>query len=77
VRGEHALHDYWMKALEGHRSLGFTIDRMVWDAATGELAIIYTSETAAGRRRVWESLTFGTGGLVTRGEVFHGIGGCG
>jgi ketosteroid isomerase-like protein len=73
LRGKEALRAYWTKALERHASLHFAVDRVVWDPTTRELAIIYLSHTAGGKRRVSENLTFGPDGLVVSAEVFHGV----
>jgi hypothetical protein len=72
VRGKDALRSYWNSALSRIGSLRFTIERVVWDAATRELAIIYVSEIDSRARRVSENLTFGVDGLVVSAEVFHG-----
>ena len=74
VHGKQALRDYWNKAVARVGSLRFAVDRVVWDATTRELAIIYVSE-AGGRQRMSENLTFGPDGLVVGAEVFHGVGG--
>jgi steroid delta-isomerase len=73
VRGKEALRNYWTAALSRIESLRFTLDRIVWDPATRELAIVYESEINGRRRRVSENLIFGTAGLVDRADVFHGI----
>jgi ketosteroid isomerase-like protein len=73
VRGKAALRHYWEIAMSRIGSLRFTIDRVVWDAATRELAIIYVAEIDGRGKRVSENLTFGTDGLVISAEVFHGV----
>jgi hypothetical protein len=73
VRGKGALRDYWTQALASRPSLVFTLDRVVWDAARRELAIVYTSEINGNRRRVSENLRFDNAGLVIAAEVFHGV----
>jgi hypothetical protein len=73
VQGKAALRAYWTKALERIGSLHFTVDRVAWDAATRELAIIYLSVVDGLTRRMSENLTFGTDGLVVSAEVFHGV----
>ena len=73
VRGKPALREYWNTALARVESLRFTVDRVSWDAATRELAIVYDSEINGRRRRVSENLIFGPNGLVVRAEVFHGV----
>ena len=73
VRGKAALREYWQAALGRISSLRFTVERVVWDEAGRELAIIYVSETDGVARRMSENLTFGASGLVVRAEVFHGV----
>jgi len=55
VRGKGSLREYWTKALAHLASLRFTVDRVVWDPDSRELAIIYTSETDGKTRRVSET----------------------
>src|SRR5512144_2986239 len=45
VRGKAALRAYWTQALSRIGTLRFTLDRVLWDAATRELAIVYSSDT--------------------------------
>ena len=73
VLGKEALRNYWTAALSRIQSLRFTLDRIVWDPATRELAIVYESEVNGRRRRVSENLIFGADGLVARADVFHGV----
>lgn len=73
VRGKAALRSYWTNAMSRIDSLRFTIDRVVWDAATRELAIIYVSDINGAHKHVSENLKFGEGGLVISAEVFHGV----
>jgi ketosteroid isomerase-like protein len=75
VRGKAALRAYWTTAMERIGSLRFAIDRVLWDAAGRELAIVYVSNIDGRARRVSENLTFGPDGLVTSAEVFHGLAG--
>jgi len=72
VRGKTALRAYWSQAMSRISTLKFTLDRVVWDAATRELAIVYVSDIDGRARRVSENLTFGDHGLVVSAEVFHG-----
>jgi len=72
VRGKQALREYWEKAIARIGSLRFAVDRVLWDAETRELAIIYVSEAGGRRRRISENLTFGSDGLIMSAEVFHG-----
>jgi len=73
VRGKAALREYWTKALSQITSLRFTLDRVVWDGAHRELAIIYTAEINGKARRVSENLRFNDARQVVAAEVFHGI----
>lgn len=56
----------------GLKSLRFTVDRVLWDPETQELAIVYVSEIDGTSKRVSENLRFGPSGLVVAAEVFHG-----
>jgi hypothetical protein len=73
VRGKQALRDYWNEALARVGALRFTVDRVLWDAGSQELAIIYDSEVGGRKRRVSENLRFGADGRVVSAEVFHGV----
>ena len=73
VRGKESLCAYWTTALSRLTSLRFTVDRVVWDPDSRELAIIYTSETDGKARRVSENLVFNSAGEVVVAEVFHGV----
>jgi ketosteroid isomerase-like protein len=73
VRGKGSLREYWMMALGRITSLRFTVDRVVWDPDSRELAIIYTSETNGKAKRVSENLIFNAAGQVVVAEVFHGV----
>jgi ketosteroid isomerase-like protein len=73
VRGKAALRAYWTTALARIGSLRFTVDRVLWDPARRELAIIYMSAIDGRSRRVSENLTFDERGAVVSAEVFHGV----
>jgi len=73
VQGKRALRDYWNKAMTRITALQFAIDRVVWDAESRELAIIYTATIDGNSRRVSENLKFDAAGLVVSAEVFHGV----
>ena len=73
VRGKTALRAYWTAALERITCLQFTVDRVLWDPQTQELAIIYVSEVDGKAKRVSENLRFGPAGLVVEADVFHGV----
>jgi steroid delta-isomerase len=73
VQGKQALRKYWNEAVARVGSLRFTVDRVLWDASSQELAIVYDSEIGGRRKRVSENLIFGAHGRVVRAEVFHGV----
>ena len=75
VRGKQALRDYWNTAIARVGSLKFVVERVLWDASSGELAIIYVSDAGGRRKRVSENLIFNRNGLVVNAEVFHGVDG--
>jgi len=75
VRGKEALRAYWTTALGRIGSLRFTVDRVLWDPARRELAIVYTAEIDGNARKVSENLSFDANGAVTSAEVFHGVAG--
>jgi steroid delta-isomerase len=73
IRGKAALRAYWAKAMGHISTLHFTLKRVVWDAATRELAIIYLSDIDGRTKNVSENLVFDENGVVTSAEVFHGV----
>lgn len=73
VRGKDSLRAYWTAALARVGSLRFTVERVLYDPARRELAIIYTSEIDGQAKRVSENLTFDEHGKVVSAEVFHGV----
>lgn len=75
VHGKPALRAYWWAALAGIGTLHFTVDRVLWDPASRELAIIYVSRVDGRVRRMSENLRFGEDGLIIAAEVFHGVAG--
>lgn len=72
VRGKQALREYWNAAMGRITSLVFVVDRVLWDADSRELAIVYTADINGNARRVSENLIFDASGLVICAEVFHG-----
>ena len=73
MKGKAALREYWTAALSRISSLRFRLDRVLWDPAQRELAIIYTAEINGQSRRVSENLRFNDWDQVVAAEVFHGI----
>jgi hypothetical protein len=73
LTGKDALRTYWRTAMGRLESLRFVVDRVLWDPATRELAIVYVSEIDGRAKRVSENLRFGSNGLVVAAEVFHGV----
>lgn len=72
VRGKAALRDYWNAALARITALRFRVDRVLWDAESRELAIVYVAEINGQARRVSENLRFDAQDRVVSAEVFHG-----
>lgn len=75
IRGKAGLRAYWAAALARISSLRFTVDRVLWDPVSRELAILYTSDINGTVKKVSENLAFNDDGLVASAEVFHGVGG--
>lgn len=73
VRGKAALAEYWRIALSRIQSLRFVVNRVIWDPAALELAIIYDRDVNGVRDRAAEILAFGPSGRVVRGEVLYGL----
>jgi steroid delta-isomerase len=73
IRGKTALRAYWSQAMSRIGTLRFTISRVVWDAATRELAIVYLSDIDGRTKSVSENLIFDENGAVVSAEVFHGV----
>jgi uncharacterized protein (TIGR02246 family) len=73
VHGKDALRAYWTKALGRIGSIQFSVIRVLWDAASRELAIIYLADIDGRSRTVSENLIFDGDGLVATAEVFHGV----
>ena len=73
VVGKSALRDYWRKGLARITDLQFILDRVIWDAETHELGIVYTRNADGSSKRVIETFRFDANGLVVRTEVLHGI----
>ena len=73
VHGKDALRTYWTTALGRIGSIQFSVIRVLWDAASRELAIIYLADIDGRSRTVSENLIFDQDGLVATAEVFHGV----
>ena len=73
VRGKSALRAYWSQAMSRIGTLRFTLNRVLWDAGSRELAIIYLSDIDGRTKSVSENLVFDENGVVTSAEVFHGV----
>jgi steroid delta-isomerase len=73
VHGKDALRAYWTAALARTGSIRFSVLRVLWDAASRELAIIYLAEIDGRSGTVSENLIFDVDGLVATAEVFHGV----
>jgi ketosteroid isomerase-like protein len=73
VLGKDALRAYWTKALARSGSIRFSVIRVLWDAASRELAIVYLADIDGRSGTVSENLIFDDDGLVATAEVFHGV----
>ncbi len=73
LHGKGALREYWTKALARIGSIEFSVIRVLWDAASRELAIIYLAAIDGRSGTVSENLIFDQDGLVATAEVFHGV----
>ena len=73
LHGKGALREYWTKALARIGSIEFSVIRVLWDAASRELAIIYLAAIDGRSGTVSENLIFDQDGLVAAAEVFHGV----
>jgi hypothetical protein len=73
VVGKSALRNYWRKALTRISDLQFILDRIIWDAETRELGIVYTRHADGSSKRVIETFRFNANELVVSSEVLHGI----
>lgn len=73
VHGKNALRAYWTAALARSGSIRFSVLRVLWDAASRELAIIYVADIDGRTGTVSENLIFGDDGLIATAEVFHGV----
>ena len=73
IQGKAALRAYWTRAMSLIGALRFTLNRVIWDAATRELAIVYLSDIDGRLKSVSENLVFDENGVVSSAEVFHGV----
>jgi steroid delta-isomerase len=73
VHGKDALREYWTQALARSGSIEFSVIRVLWDAGSRELAIIYLAAIDGRSGTVSENLIFDRDGLVATAEVFHGV----
>jgi hypothetical protein len=73
VRGKGELRAYWAKALSRIGSLHFSVERVLWDDESRELAIVYLSRVDGNAKYMSENLVFDAQGEVVTGEVFHGV----
>lgn len=72
VSGKTALRDYWQKALAQISDLHFTFERIIWDAETTELGLVYTRRVHGITKRVIETFLFDAAGHIITTEVMHG-----
>ena len=72
VRGKPALAVYWRAALQKLQSLQFTLDRILWDAESRELLVLYQAELNGQQLRACEAMRFGPDGKIFQGEALYG-----
>jgi ketosteroid isomerase-like protein len=71
VAGREALARYW-QVVHSFGSFRFTLDRILWDDAGQEMAIIYTRDIDGRRDRACEILRFNSSGQILGGEAMYG-----
>ncbi len=72
--GKDSLRRYWTGGAAMIKSISFTLDHVLWDAESGELAIVYTAMIDDDCHRAVELLRFDGSGKVVRGEALYGVG---
>lgn len=72
VVGKVALANYWQLALNQIELLAFTVDYVMFDSQTQQLAIIYISQTKTKTVRATEIMRFGNSGKIVQAEAFYG-----
>src|SRR5690348_3310982 len=58
IHGKAALRAYWSLAMSRIGTLRFTLQRVLWDTVTRELAILYVSDIDGRTKSVSENLVF-------------------
>lgn len=71
VVGRNALIEYW-QVVQSFGSFRFTLERVIWDEALQEMAIVYTRDIDGRRDRACELLRFNASGKVFAGEAMYG-----
>ena len=71
VIGRDALIRYW-SVVHSFGTFRFNLDRVIWDDATQELAIVYTRDIDGRHDRACEILRFNAAGQVEAGEAMYG-----
>ncbi|WP_437817518.1 nuclear transport factor 2 family protein [Sorangium sp. So ce1078] len=72
LRGKEELRRYWEQALESIEHLRFSVERVLWDPAARELAILYLAELDQRRTRACERLRLDEHGQAIEGEALYG-----
>ena len=72
LRGKEELRRYWEQALERIEHLRFSVERVLWDPAARELAILYVAELDQRRTRACERLRLDEHGQAVEGEALYG-----
>ena len=71
VVGREALTNYW-QVVHSFGSFTFALERVIWDDALQEIAIVYTRDIDGRRDRACELLRFNASGEVVSGEAMYG-----
>ena len=72
VEGKKALAKYWSLAAKQIEKIEFTLDHVVWDAATNELVIFYEANLNGACSRACEAMKFDSSGRQISGEAMYG-----
>ena len=69
--GREALANYW-QVVHSFGTFTFALERVIWDDARQEAAIVYTRDIDGRRDRACELLRFNGSGEVVSGEAMYG-----
>jgi len=72
LSGKAALERYWRAALERIPKIHFSVERILWDAESRELCVVYLADLNGQRARACELMQFRPDGRLSRGEALYG-----